>query len=310
MASNPYVNKVEFNGQTVVDLTGDTAEAGDVISGKKFHLKNGAQATGSLSEATQSTAGLMSAADKTKLDGIESGANKTTVVDALDSTSETSALSAKQGKKLNDDKLNTSDIQMKSGGNNWWEATPNKIPHYFKYEGSNTTTYKLPIANCIIMVIKESASRGVAWAIRWSNGVAGEMWIAHLHDDTSQSQFSAWEKIITKTDLNPFTTAKSWSDGSKPTFVNGSDYGNNTYYFKVGCFCYLIVSAQFSSAPSNTKAFTLPAGYRPIGDADISVSGGGSYNAKAQCIVKSSGDVYVTSVDKWVIGSGMFLIGG
>lgn len=39
-------------------------------------------------------------AEKTKLAGIESGANATTVVDALNSTSSTDALSAKQGKEL------------------------------------------------------------------------------------------------------------------------------------------------------------------------------------------------------------------
>lgn len=37
--------------------------------------------------ATQSTNGLMSSTDKTKLDGIETGANKTTVDSALSSTS-------------------------------------------------------------------------------------------------------------------------------------------------------------------------------------------------------------------------------
>lgn len=51
-------------------------------------------------EATTSDAGLMSAAMATKLDGIEAGANKTTVVNSLTSTSTTSALSAAQGKAL------------------------------------------------------------------------------------------------------------------------------------------------------------------------------------------------------------------
>ena len=81
-------------------------------------------------EATTSTAGLMSASDKTKLDGVDTGANKTVVdtalsststnpvqnkvintalsnkadsaIDNLTSTSTTNALSANQGKVLND----------------------------------------------------------------------------------------------------------------------------------------------------------------------------------------------------------------
>ena len=44
--ANEYVNKVVYGSETLIDLTGDTAVASDVLSGKKFHLKSGAQATG------------------------------------------------------------------------------------------------------------------------------------------------------------------------------------------------------------------------------------------------------------------------
>lgn len=44
--ANEHVNKVVYGGETLIDLTGDTAIASDVLSGKKFHLKSGAQATG------------------------------------------------------------------------------------------------------------------------------------------------------------------------------------------------------------------------------------------------------------------------
>lgn len=47
MANNQYVNKVVYGGDTLIDLTGDTATESDVLSGKKFHLKSGAQGTGS-----------------------------------------------------------------------------------------------------------------------------------------------------------------------------------------------------------------------------------------------------------------------
>ena len=48
MANNPYTNKVEYAGQTLIDLTGDTATAADVAKGKIFHLASGAQAIGTL----------------------------------------------------------------------------------------------------------------------------------------------------------------------------------------------------------------------------------------------------------------------
>ena len=64
------------------------------INGKTITYTKGDKTTGTLttqdttySAATQSSAGLMSAADKTKLDGITANANKTTVDSALSSTS-------------------------------------------------------------------------------------------------------------------------------------------------------------------------------------------------------------------------------
>lgn len=40
------ISKVAYDGHTLIDLTGDTAIATDVASGKTFHLANGEQATG------------------------------------------------------------------------------------------------------------------------------------------------------------------------------------------------------------------------------------------------------------------------
>ena len=47
MASNQYINKVIYGGNTLIDLTGDDVQASDVLSGKKFHLPSGAEGTGS-----------------------------------------------------------------------------------------------------------------------------------------------------------------------------------------------------------------------------------------------------------------------
>ena len=48
MANNQNVNKVVYAGTTLIDLTGDDVTAGDVLSGKKFHLPSGAAATGTM----------------------------------------------------------------------------------------------------------------------------------------------------------------------------------------------------------------------------------------------------------------------
>ena len=60
----------------------------------------GADNNTTYSAATTSANGLMSSSDKTKLDGIATGATKNTVENVLTSTSTTNALSAAQGKAL------------------------------------------------------------------------------------------------------------------------------------------------------------------------------------------------------------------
>ena len=44
--ANQYNNKIVYGNETLIDLTGDTITAADVINGKTFHLKSGAPATG------------------------------------------------------------------------------------------------------------------------------------------------------------------------------------------------------------------------------------------------------------------------
>jgi len=52
MANNENVNKVEYGGQTIIDITDTTAETDDVIAGEVFYAKSGARSVGTLSDAT------------------------------------------------------------------------------------------------------------------------------------------------------------------------------------------------------------------------------------------------------------------
>ena len=55
MANNQYVNKVVYDGDTLIDLTSDTAVATDVLSGKYFHLASGQRVAGSCSYDSDTT---------------------------------------------------------------------------------------------------------------------------------------------------------------------------------------------------------------------------------------------------------------
>ena len=69
--ANQYKNKIIYGDQTLMDITDTTATENDVLEGEVFYTANGARSVGILTDATQSTHGLMSAADKIKLDGID-----------------------------------------------------------------------------------------------------------------------------------------------------------------------------------------------------------------------------------------------
>ena len=60
MASNPYVNKVIYGTDVVLDLTQDNVARSDVLSGKYFHLPTGERTTGTCTydaDTSDATAG-------------------------------------------------------------------------------------------------------------------------------------------------------------------------------------------------------------------------------------------------------------
>lgn len=91
-------SKLNLSGGT---MTGTLILNGDPSASNDAATKNYVD-THMPSLVTTDQNGVMSKEDKIKLDGIEAGANKTNIVNNLTSDSEESALSAKQGKLLND----------------------------------------------------------------------------------------------------------------------------------------------------------------------------------------------------------------
>lgn len=66
--ANQYKNKIIYGDQTLMDITDTTASTNDVLEGQVFYSASGARSVGTLTDATTSTHGLMSAADKIALE--------------------------------------------------------------------------------------------------------------------------------------------------------------------------------------------------------------------------------------------------
>ena len=66
--ANQYKNKIIYGDQTLMDITDTTASTEDVLEGQVFYSASGARSVGTLTDATITTHGLMSAADKIALE--------------------------------------------------------------------------------------------------------------------------------------------------------------------------------------------------------------------------------------------------
>ena len=62
------VNKVIYGNQTLIDITDTTTSADEVVEGNVFYSASGTRRGGTLGDATTTTHGLMSAADKVALE--------------------------------------------------------------------------------------------------------------------------------------------------------------------------------------------------------------------------------------------------
>ena len=48
MANNPYVNKIEYAGQTLIDLTNDTVSSSTLLDGQVAHDASGQRIVGAM----------------------------------------------------------------------------------------------------------------------------------------------------------------------------------------------------------------------------------------------------------------------
>lgn len=144
---NSYIKKLSVSGKTITYTKGDNSEETITTQDTTY------------SAATQSAQGLMSAADKIKLDGIAAGANKITVDTTMSSTStnpvQNKVVNSALSSKANSDHTHTSlkRTQIASGTNLNSLTTPGEY-----YAIDNTTYTNAPCQNFTMQVINLMAS--------------------------------------------------------------------------------------------------------------------------------------------------------
>ena len=78
-----------------------------------------------------------------------------------------------------------------------------------KYEGEDSTTYKLPNQYCTILSMTQGSNRGSAIALDWRDG-NNNIYFNNLHDDTGTWQWGGWRRI--------------WMEGNSVTGAVWNDY--------------------------------------------------------------------------------------
>lgn len=167
--------------------------------------------------ASTSTAGLMSASDKTKLDGIDTGANKTIVDSALSSTStnpvQNKVINTELGKKLSTSggtmtgALTTKGIKLTSGTDygSTLPSNPKNDQLFFQTVGSNFVLDNVYPVGSIYMNVN-STNPGTLFGGTWEQ-IQGRFLLGMSSSYPAGSQGGEAEHTLKKKELPQFAGA-------------------------------------------------------------------------------------------------------
>lgn len=192
--------------------------------------------------ASTSTAGLMSASDKTKLDGIATGANKTTVDSGLSSSStnpvQNKAISSALGKKLNlsggtmTGALTTKGIKLTSGTDygTTLPSSPATNQLFFQTVGSNFVLDNVYPVGSIYMNVN-STNPGTLFGGTWEQ-IQGRFLLGMSSSYPAGSQGGEAEHTLTTSEI-PFHNHAIGQEGNTsmvlPTNVAIDDSSHSQY---------------------------------------------------------------------------------
>lgn len=240
MANNPYVNKVEYAGQTIMDLTGDTATPSDVLNGVTFHDRSGTPQTGNLITHD--------------------------VYDGLDSSSTSDALSAKQGSVLYT-KIKRPLISL-TDFNSFTVDTGEPDLRYYGNNISTMTNKPSGETNSFPFILDVSNNGGyvVQKVLVYSADGTPNLYARQQYYSNGNRPFGAWEKLT----INRIDHANPGSSTYNPA-TNVTIHALDT--LRMGNL--LLVTVQFSASASIThgaKIFSMSGYGKPkINNVPISV---------------------------------------
>lgn len=227
-----------------------------------------------LSVATPTEDGLMSASDKDKLDKIEDGANKTTVINDLTSTSTTSALSAAMGKSLADNKVDKDGNKVLST-NDYTTTEKNKLAgidvgaNKTIIDTTLSTTSTNPVQNKVITTEINNLNTLVgdtSVADQITEAIKNKADTTHKHTVSDVTDLTATAAELNKLDGVTATTAElnyiagvtsniqTQLNSKSPTVHEHSEYVNQNAFSNVK------VGATTVAADTATDTLTLVAG--------------------------------------------------
>jgi len=263
MANNPYNNKVQLSDGTVLlDLTGDTITADDMLAGVTAHDRSGAQITGVINLADAAT----NAPLPDNISAIVGSSDKYAREDHVHLDQQQSAIVYHEEKLDSNGKI-IATIPYSAGD----------------YIFSNGIAY---------LVIK---------SISTNDHLTVGTDIINLNNLNTNVIRDLCSKVRFKTN-NDATNLISPTKINVTQLDHGSPYSNydNVYYFKIDNRVFINIGVyNLPSDQRNHGLFTLPVGYRPYVDTVALGECGTSFTENAYCIVASNGTVSVRSYDTY-----------
>ena len=226
------INKVVYDGSTLIDLTDTTAVASDVAQGKYFYDK-----TGQKVEGTASTAGAIVVTEETLPDG--GVAKHITAVDISDTTAQ--AADVAQGKYFYTAQGVKTAGTASGGGSS---SAEKKQVNFIDYDGTILYSYTAQEAQALTALPANPSHSGlIAQGWNWSlaniksqlTNVGGDVWVGQMYE-TASGKTEIDINVDNPDFLSPYlaitvngTVTIDWGDGTATDTVTGTSYTSLTF---------------------------------------------------------------------------------